>query len=299
MRLLLSICTLVDSDALAQGLLKMLGPDRYTVTPFETESEFFSFVEQHKQQIDCLVFRYSSQSTALVRCLLEQAILLPAVVLYQDGELPAEIGTRPDEIEVGQAALTAQNLAQAKPPLFYHAATVEMDIAQLDRLPALVDQAIVQFLKLSIVDAFFHRGLTGVLLEQQHRLAEKLKERLGYLGVYYKRNPTSFLRNLTPEERQTFMEDMREGYHDIILNYFSKEASELNQKIDNFVNLIFLADVPVSQIVEIHMELMDQFSKQLRLEGRSEEILLDYRLTLIDVIAHLCEMYRRSIPRED
>jgi circadian clock protein KaiA len=25
---------------------------------------------------------------------------------------------------------------------------------------------------------------------------------------------------------------------------------------------------------------------------------LDYRLTLIDTIAHLCEMYRRSIPRE-
>ena len=43
---------------------------------------------------------------------------------------------------------------------------------------------------------------------------------------------------------------------------------------------------------------MEEFSKQLKLEGRSEEILLDYRLTLIDIIAHLCEMYRRSIPRE-
>ena len=46
------------------------------------------------------------------------------------------------------------------------------------------------------------------------------------------------------------------------------------------------------------MQLMDGFAKQLKLEGRSEEILLDYRLTLIDVIAHLCEMYRRSIPRQ-
>lgn len=46
------------------------------------------------------------------------------------------------------------------------------------------------------------------------------------------------------------------------------------------------------------MELMDEFSKQLQLEGRSDDILLDYRLTLIDAIAHLCEMYRRSIPRE-
>jgi circadian clock protein KaiA len=46
------------------------------------------------------------------------------------------------------------------------------------------------------------------------------------------------------------------------------------------------------------MELMDEFSKQLKLEGRNDDILQDYRLTLIDTIAHLCEMYRRSIPRE-
>lgn len=54
-----------------------------------------------------------------------------------------------------------------------------------------------------------------------------------------------------------------------------------------------------SQILEIHMELMDEFSQQLKLEGRSEDILQDYRLALIDILAHLGEMYRRSIPRED
>jgi circadian clock protein KaiA len=72
----------------------------------------------------------------------------------------------------------------------------------------------------------------------------------------------------------------------------------LNQKIDEYVNIAFFADIPISRVVEIHMELMDQLSKQLKLEGRSEEMLLDYRLTLIDVMAHLCEMYRRSIPKE-
>ncbi|NEO27087.1 MAG: circadian clock protein KaiA, partial [Kamptonema sp. SIO4C4] len=51
--------------------------------------------------------------------------------------------------------------------------------------------------------------------------------------------------------------------------------------------------------LEIHMELIDAFAQQLKLEGRSEEILLDYRLALIDIIAHLCEMYRRSIPRDN
>ena len=73
---------------------------------------------------------------------------------------------------------------------------------------------------------------------------------------------------------------------------------DLNTEIDNFVNLAFFADIPVTSVVEIHMELMDEFAQQLKLENRSEDILLDYRLTLIDTIAHLCELYRRSIPRD-
>jgi circadian clock protein KaiA len=93
------------------------------------------------------------------------------------------------------------------------------------------------------------------------------------------------------------MEQLRAKYRQIVLNYFDQESA-LNNQIDEFVNLTFFADVPVTQIVEMHMELMEEFSKQLQLEGRSEEILLDYRLTLIDTLAHLCEMYRRSIPRE-
>ena len=43
------------------------------------------------------------------------------------------------------------------------------------------------------------------------------------------------------------------------------------------------------------MELMDNFSQQLKLEGRSNDIILDYRLALVDIIANLGEMYRRSL----
>jgi circadian clock protein KaiA len=115
--------------------------------------------------------------------------------------------------------------------------------------------------------------------------------------VYYKRNPQLFLRHLSQNDRQKLLENLKSEYREIVLNYFSQE-SNLNQKIDNFVDKAFFADISVSRIVEIHMELMEEFSKQLKLEGRNEEVLLDYRLTLIDVIAHLGEMYRRSIPRE-
>jgi circadian clock protein KaiA len=134
-------------------------------------------------------------------------------------------------------------------------------------------------------------------MTQQLRLAQKLKERLGYLGVYYKRNPQNFLRHMAQAQREELLRQLKADYREIILGYFL-DGANLNEKIDNFINTTFFADVPVYQIVEIHMELMDEFSKQLKLEGRSDEILLDYRLTLIDTISHLCEMYRRSIPRE-
>ena len=101
------------------------------------------------------------------------------------------------------------------------------------------------------------------------------------------------------DDRTTFLAQLKADYRVIILGYFAKDHKiNLNQLIDDFVDQAFMADISVAQIVEIHMQLMDGFAKQLKLEGRSEEILLDYRLTLIDVIAHLCEMYRRSIPRQ-
>ncbi|MFM9160590.1 MAG: KaiA family protein, partial [Dolichospermum sp.] len=49
--------------------------------------------------------------------------------------------------------------------------------------------------------------------------------------------------------------------------------------------------------IEIHMDIIDEFAKQLRLEGRSDETLLDYRLTLIDILAHLCEIYRSTVAK--
>jgi len=62
------------------------------------------------------------------------------------------------------------------------------------------------------------------------------------------------------------------------------------------VNTAFFIDLPITRTVEIHVDLIDEFWKQLRLEGHKNDFLQDYRLALLDVMAHLCEMYRRSIP---
>jgi circadian clock protein KaiA len=134
-------------------------------------------------------------------------------------------------------------------------------------------------------------------MQPQHQLTEKLKARLGYLGVYYKRDPQHFFRYLPAEQKQDLLAQLNATYREIILCYFTNDGT-LNQRIDDFVNTAFFTDIAVAQIVEMHMNLMDEFSVQLKIEGRSEEILLDYRLTLIDTIAHLCEMYRRAVPKE-
>ncbi len=251
-------------------------------------------------QIDCLIIEASLLTHDLQQQIAAQGVLLPVVVLVADQPTPAApLG------EQAKAAIQAFSTA-------YHSAVVTLPLSQLGQLERSIQQAIQQFLELSVescalpalpplVEDDSHHPdplpIPDLLSAQQERLTDKLKARLGYLGVYYKRNPDYFLRNMSQADRETLLNQLKADYRKIILGYFANDP-KLNQNIDAFVNQTFLADISVSHIVEIHMELMDEFSKQLKLEGRSEEILLDYRLTLIDVIAHLCEMYRRSIPRE-
>jgi len=101
---------------------------------------------------------------------------------------------------------------------------------------------------------------------------------------------------MTRAEEQALLQQIKSDYRKILINYFTTDKT-LKEKIDKFINALFCANIPVPQILEIDMELIDEFSKQLKLEGRSDEALLDYRLTLIDILAHLCELYRCSIPK--
>lgn len=295
-----SICTLIHTETLVEALLQALREHCTSLAQFTSESKFLDFVEREKHQIDCLVLEDSPELDRLLTRLWQRSILLPIVVL----DLMPSIENAETAVA---AAIASMDIPTSK--TLYHNAMLRLDLSQLGRLEQCIEQAIGKFLKLPPIteqtelDRASESRLSDLpapssLTAQQRRLADRLKERLGYLGVYYKRNPRNFLRYMDHNERQEFLQQLREGYREIVLLYFAQEETNLNETIDNFVNIAFFADVSVSQIVEIHMALMDEFSKQLKLEGRSEEILLDYRLTLIDVLAHLCEMYRRSIPRE-
>nr|WP_322744072.1 circadian clock protein KaiA [Planktothrix mougeotii] len=283
---------------LANIVMSHLQNDSYTAVQIQSVEAFVQFMAQERQQLDCIVLEDNSDLLALSQYLHNQSISVPAVIITAQPQLIERLTTLSDSSD-------ETPLQGVSSPYFYQCTEVRIGDNQLNQIPAYIDKAISQFITNAITTRLTEQSasgdapteLTNFIIRQQRRLVSKLHERLGYLGVYYKRSPQNFIRNMAPAERQEFIDQLKTKYRQIVLSYFSADQS-LNNKIDEYVNLAFFADVPVTRIVEIHMELMDNFSKQLKLEGRSEDVLLDYRLTLIDTIAHLCEMYRRSIPRD-
>jgi circadian clock protein KaiA len=288
----LQIHILANSEGLIQSLQQELDPGKYIIHHTTEVDACLDGLSKHREQFDCLVIESSLANDDLIEGLTQHGLWMPTVVMVNDDGHPEHHTTSPPE---GWQQFQRR----------YHKAVITLPTPiQGPELARSIRQAIQQFLDLPPDSCALppqippeQLPLLNPLTTQQERLTDKLKARLGYLGVYYKRNPDNFLRNMRQADREELFRNLKADYRSIILGYFSKDSS-LNQKIDDFVNQAFMADISVSHIVEIHMDLMEDFSKQLQLEGRSEEILLDYRLTLIDVIAHLCEMYRRSIPRE-
>ncbi|MEL7076526.1 MAG: circadian clock protein KaiA [Cyanobacteria bacterium J06643_13] len=99
--------------------------------------------------------------------------------------------------------------------------------------------------------------------------------------------------NISEFEQKKIIKDLKVEYSLILYDYFSDKDS-INHKIEDFTREAFKIDLPMSKVVEIHLDLIDNLEKQLMLEGLHVEYLSDFRLTLIDVIAHLGEMYRNK-----
>ncbi len=293
----LTIAVLADSTDIAQLLGRYLDAERYALNYFTDRAEFLDYVEISKHELDCVVFYSQAQLLPAINYLYERGRVLPVVIVHR--LIP------PNAQSHAHTALT--NLP-ASSSYIYQPSEVILAVTELAEIGGAIDKAIAKFLNLTPIvptseDSEPAQTLTHIkipepnfLIQQQSRLADKLSERLGYLAVYYKRNSQQFFRRLDRQHKQELLTELKLQYRQIVLEYFAD--SRHDDKIDEFVNEIFFRDLAVSEIVKIHMELMEEFSDQLKLEGRSEEILLEYRLTLIDIIAHLCEMYRRSVPRE-
>ncbi|MBD2139292.1 KaiA family protein [Anabaena sp. FACHB-1237] len=104
--------------------------------------------------------------------------------------------------------------------------------------------------------------------------------------------------DMTHLKQAEILANIKSDYQEIMINYFLNDKN-IPEKIDKFINILFCANIPVPQIIEMHMEIIDEFAKQLKLEGRGDETLLDYRLTLIDILANLCELYRCSLVKPE
>jgi circadian clock protein KaiA len=185
----------------------------------------------------------------------------------------------------------------------YHDAEVHLPQDQLEQIAYSVDAAVSRFLRSGVAEgggtptssAASPATAGTAATPEPWRLPNRLHGRLGYLGVFYKRDPALFLRNLPQGERQELLRSLERSYRDLLISYF-KDPAAANQAIESFVHTAFFSDLPINKVVEIHVDLIDVFWKQLKLEGHKNDFLQDYRLALLDVLAHLCEMYRRSVP---
>ncbi|MGF1591363.1 MAG: circadian clock protein KaiA [Pleurocapsa sp.] len=294
----LYICLFSTQQQLSNSVIQLLNSDRYELKCLSLVPDLTDFIVENQEQIDCLLLFREAQLDSVMNQLWQSEILLPTVIVELE-QLVDSLAEAPTN-----HCTSLPNLTNIHP--LYHQAEIRLYPTQLTEINSYINLAIAKFISFapsskisnhSQPNELQKESIRKSLIAQQRRLTEKIKERLGYLGIYYKRNPNSFYRNLSSAKQKEFHHQLSLGYRQILIEYFNSN-SQTNKLIDEFVDLAFFADIATSQILEIHMELIDDFSHQLKIEGRNDDILLDYRLPLIDVISHLCEMYRRSIPGE-
>ena len=275
----LTVASLVRDPALQAAVSRWLAAGRYALVQVDPGADPVSDLDRLREEFDALLIEDSAVDPQLYEGLSERGLVLPTVVI---GEVTGEVS--------------------------FHEAEVRLPPDQLEQLPYSLDAALSRFLRQGVVPSVdggnqepagdvngTAAGGAGVPMPMPWRLDDRLKERLGLLGVFYKRDPSRFLRNLPAREQKDLLHSLERSYRDLLLSYF-RNPSAANQALESFVNTAFFSDLSITTTVQIHMDLIDAFSDRLRLEGHKTDFLQDYRLALLDVMAHLCEMYRRSIP---
>ena len=267
----LTIASLLSDPRLEKACRSWLKGGRYQLEDLGSLSDPVGELEQRREAFDVVLLQQGAISPEVIDGLRRQGLLLPAVVV---GEVSGRVE--------------------------YHAAEVHLPQDQLEQIAYSVDAAVSRFLRGGVPVGAEASGspqaTSGApVTPEPWRLPNRLRGRLGYLGVFYKRDPALFLRNLPQAERQELLRSLERSYRDLLISYF-RDPAAANQAIESFVHTAFFSDLPINKVVEIHVDLIDAFWKKLKLEGHKNDFLQDYRLALLDVLAHLCEMYRRSVP---
>ena len=263
---LLTIASLLREPVLAQACGQWLQGGRYLLVPLDPSENPVEVLDQRREDFDAILLEQGVLAAEVFRALAEKGLLLPAVVI-------GEVMGRQE----------------------YHDAEVHLPPDQLVQLSYSFDAAVSRFLQRGLANGGSQGFGPGNDASDRWKLANRLNGRLGYLGIYYKRDPSRFLRHLGESERTDLLDSLKLTYRDLLISYFQDPATA-NQALESFVYTAFFSDLPITHTVEIHMNLIDEYDKQIKLEGHKTDFLQDYRLALLDVMAHLCEMYRRSVP---
>ena len=288
----LSICLFSTQQQFSNLVAQLLSGDRYELNCFNSKLDFIDYLSSDTEQIDCIVAIEDLEAGAILKHLWQLQILLPAIIL--ELEQPKKVLLEIDNLD-NCSVLATNNI--------YHRAEIHLYLTQLAEINSYINIAITKFVNLvpssscDCITTDNSQHIRQNLATQQNRLTRKMQQRLGDLGIGDRRNPQVFYNNLSKSKQKKLEEKLISNYRHILINYFDNN-SKIKKSIDEFVAQAFFNNISTSQIIEIHMELIDNFAYQLKLEGRNDDILLDYRLPLIDIMAHLCEMYRRSTSNE-
>ena len=267
----LTIASLIRDPSIGQVCSRWLKGGRCHMVWVDPSSNPVAELERRREEFDALLLEQGAVGPSVYQSLSDLGLVLPTVV----------IGAGTGEVE-------------------FHDAEVHLPTNQLEQLSYSLDAAVSRFLRRGGVgagDVSADQLAPGGETPDRWKLANRLQGRLGLLGVFYKRDSSRFLRNLSAADRDALLQSLERTYRDLLLSYF-RDPSAANQALESFVNTAFFSDLPITKAVEIHMNSIDGFAKQLKLEGNQNDFLQDYRLALLDVMAHLCEMYRRSVPPE-
>ena len=263
----LTIASLIRDPSLQEACGRWLAGGRWRMVWLDPDAHPVAQLELHCEEFDALVLEEGALESQAYQALSDLGLQLPAVVI---------------------GAVSGQTE--------FHQAEVHLPPDQLEQLSYSLDAAISRVLQRGQgAGASPPLGQAKPETLEGWKLANRLKGRLGFVGVFYKRDPSRFLRNLPELEREELFHSLERTYRDLLLSYF-RDPAAANQALESFVNTAFFSDLPITKTVEIHVNLIDAFSQRLKLEGHKNDFLQDYRLALLDVMAHLCEMYRRSIP---
>jgi circadian clock protein KaiA len=125
-----------------------------------------------------------------------------------------------------------------------------------------------------LISEWYWQPMTTTPDQIYHLPNQTLERKNNYFLAFAQQRKAQNFQDMTTSEKQEIIEQLKSDYRQIIVNYFLTDKA-IKEKIDKFINALFYANIPVPQIIEMHMEIIDEFAKQLRLEGRSDETLLD------------------------